>query len=112
MLTSEAIIAEVIEVLQRPFFRDKRHVTQSDIARIEHALKMDAVVVSSKTSLEVVGKDPDDNRILECALEGGADYLVSGDHHLLDLKRFRGMQIVTARQFLTILKSDSDFMEE
>jgi len=111
-LTSEAIIDEVIEVLQRPFFRDKRHITQSDIARIKHALKTDAVVVSPKASLEVVGKDPDDNRILECALEGGADYLVSGDHHLLDLKRFRGMQIVTARQFLAILKSDSNFMEE
>lgn len=45
--------------------------------------------------------DPDDNRILECALEGRAQFIVSGDHHLLDMKRFAGIPIVRIDQFLS-----------
>jgi predicted nucleic acid-binding protein len=48
-------------------------------------------------------KDPADDRILECAVEGEVDYLVSGNKHLLDVKEFRGIKIVTARQILEIL---------
>ena len=107
LLVSDAIIEEVADVLARPFFRDKRHISKSDIARVRHALKMDAIVVPSNTHLEVVGDDPDDDRIVECALDGGADYIVSGDHHLLGLKRFRGIQIVTAREFLAVLQSET-----
>jgi putative PIN family toxin of toxin-antitoxin system len=44
--------------------------------------------------------DPDDNRVLECALEAGAGYLVTGDQHLLVLHPYRGIAIVTPRQFL------------
>ena len=104
LLVCEAIADEVTGVLQRPYFRDKRQITRSDIARIKNSLETDAVVVSPEVTLEVVRDDPDDNRILECALEGGAEYVVSGDHHLLELKRFRGTQIVTAREFLSILE--------
>ena len=112
LLVSDAIIEEVVDVLARPFFRDKRQISRSDIARVKHALKMDATVVSPNTRLEVVGDDPDDNRIVECALDGGADYIVSGDHHLLELKRFRDIQIVTAREFLTILESETQEQQE
>ena len=112
LLVSDAIIEEVVDVLARPFFRDKRQISRSDIARVKHALKMDAIVVSPNTRLEVVGDDPDDNRIVECALDGGADYIVSGDHHLLELKRFRDIQIVTAREFLTILESETQEQQE
>ena len=104
LLVCEAIVDEVTGVLQRPYFRDKRKITRSDIARIRNSLETDAVVVSPEATLEVVGDDPADNRILECALEGGADYVVNRDHHLLELKTFRCTQIVTAREFLSILK--------
>ena len=104
LLTSEAIIEEVVHVLGRPFFREKRGISQRDIDRVRRALETDAVMVSSETHLEVIEEDPDDNRILECALEGGADYLVSGDHHLLELRRYRVIQIVTPREFLALLK--------
>jgi predicted nucleic acid-binding protein len=54
--------------------------------------------------LNVIVKDPADDRILECAVEGEVDYLVSGNKHLLDLKEFRRIKIVTARQILEILR--------
>jgi len=107
LLISDAIIDEVSDVLTRPFFRDQRHITKSDIDRIKHALKTDATIVSPNSRLKVVGNDPDDNRIIECALDGGADYIISGDHHLLELKRFAGIQIVTAKEFLTIFKTEN-----
>ena len=44
--------------------------------------------------------DPDDNRILECALEAQAQAIVTGDNHLLHLKRFQDIPIITPRQFL------------
>ena len=44
--------------------------------------------------------DPDDNKFLGCALEIKADYIVSGDNHLLSLKHFHGIQIVDAASFI------------
>lgn len=44
--------------------------------------------------------DPDDNRILECAVAGQADYIVSGDHHLLDMQEFAGISILRINEFM------------
>ena len=60
-------------------------------------------VVKIPKTLKVVPRDPDDNAVLECALEGNAKFVVSGDTDLLELKKFRGIEIVRASEFLTIL---------
>jgi uncharacterized protein len=57
-------------------------------------------VVSIPNTLNAVPRDPEDNAVLECALEGKAEYVVSGDLDLLELKNFRGIKIVRAREFL------------
>jgi predicted nucleic acid-binding protein len=49
-------------------------------------------------------KDEADNRILECAVAGNADFIVSGDRHLLSLKEFRDIPIVRAAEFLSRLE--------
>lgn len=105
LLTCPAIVQEVTEVLCRPFFRDRRHITQEHVASAKRVLEMDATMVFPEVHLDVVEDDPDDDRVLECALEGGADYVVSGDHHLLDLGRFRHIPILTPLQFLKILEA-------
>ncbi len=53
--------------------------------------------------LDAVPRDPEDNMVLECAIEGRAQYIVSGDKDLLVLKEFRGVQIVRASEFLKVL---------
>ena len=53
--------------------------------------------------LAAVCRDPDDNMVLECALEGHAQYIVSGDKDLLELKEFRGIRLVRAAEFLILL---------
>jgi predicted nucleic acid-binding protein len=49
-------------------------------------------------------RDPDDDAILACALEAGADYLVTGDVDLMELKIFKGIRIVTFREFELLFK--------
>jgi len=53
--------------------------------------------------LNAVPREPEDNMVLECAIEGQAQYVVSGDNDLLVLKEFRGIQIVRANEFLKLL---------
>ena len=60
-------------------------------------------VVQIPKVLNAVPRDPEDNMVLECALEGRARYVVSGDNDLLVLKEFRGIQIVRASDFLKVL---------
>jgi predicted nucleic acid-binding protein len=53
--------------------------------------------------LRAVRDDPNDDRILECALAAGADAVVSGDRHLLTLNRYEGIVIVSPREFLRLI---------
>jgi putative PIN family toxin of toxin-antitoxin system len=62
------------------------------------------VNVSLQEILEVMKNDPDDNRILECALEASATIIVSGDRHLLNLKEYRGIEILPPAGFLAMLE--------
>jgi putative PIN family toxin of toxin-antitoxin system len=57
--------------------------------------------------LEAVPRDPEDNMVLECAIEGQAQYIVSGDKDLLVLKEFRRIRIVRASEFLEILAQET-----
>jgi putative PIN family toxin of toxin-antitoxin system len=60
-------------------------------------------VIQIPKAVTAVCRDPDDNMVLECALEGHAQYIVSGDKDLLELKEFRGIRIVRAVEFLNLL---------
>jgi putative PIN family toxin of toxin-antitoxin system len=62
-----------------------------------------AEVVSPRERVNVVVDDPDDNMILECAASGKADLVVSNDHHLLDLKVYKGIPIIAGPDFRRIL---------
>ena len=58
------------------------------------------VLVHPREPVSVVREDEADNRILECARAAGAGAIVTGDHHLLELRRFGGVRITTPREFL------------
>jgi predicted nucleic acid-binding protein len=61
-------------------------------------------VTSVSGNLKVILKDPDDNIVLLTAVNGKADYIISGDKHLLTLRKFEGIEIVTISQMLEILR--------
>lgn len=58
--------------------------------------------VSPKEKFAVIKDDPKDNKFLECAVAGKADFLVTGDKHLLALKEFQGIKIITIEQWLKV----------
>lgn len=63
---------------------------------------MFAQYVVDPDAVDVITADPDDNRILEAA--AGSDYIVSGDHHLLDLGRFRNIPVVRVAEFIEMFE--------
>jgi putative PIN family toxin of toxin-antitoxin system len=87
--------------------RVKFGVSAGDAAAIRTKLENAAEVVDPNLMLDVVKDDPDDNRVLECAVADRADTIVSGDRHLLQLKAHAGIPILTARQFLEALAPSS-----
>lgn len=57
-------------------------------------------LVEPKIKINIIKDDPDDNKILECAVEGKVNYIVSGDKHLLRVRAYQGIKIITPREFM------------
>jgi hypothetical protein len=104
LVTSPAIMAEIKAVLELPRVRKKYPLTDHDIGQLLDLIEKDAILVpgGSKVS-NVIPQDPSDHIFLSCALEAGADCIVSGDRHLLGLKVFEGIPILKVVQFLELL---------
>ena len=99
-LTCEAILAEFSEKLQikRSFDAAKATETADEIRAFSK-------VIAIPGTLKVVADDPDDDAVLECAVVGQANYLVSGDRHLLALGSYQNIQIVKATDFLAFIQN-------
>ncbi len=95
VFTSLPLLQELAHVLRRDF-NEPEPIIQRQLALILSY----AVVVVPRVRIEVVKEDPEDNKVLECALSVKTDYVVSGDKHLLNLKGFKGVKIVSAKDFL------------
>ena len=107
LLSSSEIVAEVRAVVQYPHIRDKYQLSDDEIEQTITLLVHDALLVAGDADVAgSVPDDPKDEMFLACALDGQADVIVSGDHHLLDLESYRGIPIMTARQFLEQLRRD------
>jgi len=107
LLSSADIVAEVRAVMQYPRIRHKYNISDDEIEQMITLLEHDALLVAGDSN--VVGSvldDPQDEMFLACALDGLADVIVSGDHHLLDLGVFRDIPIITARQLLDQLMQE------
>jgi putative PIN family toxin of toxin-antitoxin system len=92
---SPPILEEIEGVLLRKF-----RWTAPRVREATRAIRSFAVVVTPAEPVNVVREDEPDNRVLECALAARADVIVTGDQHLLKVKRFRGILIASPREFL------------
>ena len=102
MLTSALLIAEVMRVLRYPRIQATYHLSEEDVLLTRDALLNDAEMLEGICQV-TRSRDPEDDALLACALEGRADYVVSGGPHLLEIKYYHGTQIVTPRQFIDLL---------
>ncbi len=101
LIISPTLIAEIKATLAYPRIRRKYAITDEDIDQLITLLEHDALLVPGDVE-SVAGSipdDPADEAVLACALDGQADLIVSGDHHLLDLGDWRGIPILTSREF-------------
>jgi putative PIN family toxin of toxin-antitoxin system len=100
VVSSRDMLAELADVLTRPKFAE---IENSQINSLLTILARKSVLVDIKHPLKVVAEDPEDDVVLATAHEGKARYVVSGDRHLLRLKEFRGIEIVSVKQMLELL---------
>ncbi len=102
LVVSEDIVSEYLEVLQRPKLRLKSRA----IATIVNRVYRKAEFVAPEEKILVVLVDTTDNKFIEAAITGKTDYIISGDKHLLDLKEYKSIPIITAREFIDILETE------
>lgn len=97
LLASEETLAE----LERVMTYDRLPFTAGDRTQYLAILRREADVVQPEAVVDVV-RDSDDDKFLEVAIAGDADYVVSGDRDLLDLESFREIDIVTPDEFIKL----------
>lgn len=105
LVLSEPILAEFQKVLEYQRIQARHHMAPEEIAEVINGFRQFAVLVDVKERLVVIEEDPEDDKFLECAVAGSAEVIVSGDAHLLDLKEYRGIQILSPAAFLILLRS-------
>ena len=99
-LTCESILAELAEKLQL-----KRGLDAEKTAEATNEIRAFSKVITISGTLRAVAADPDDDAVLECAVVGQAEYLVSGDRHLLALGNYQAIRIMKATEFLMLLQN-------
>lgn len=95
LVISKAIITEIRGVL-----RVKFDFEIGKLELFEELILAISELVEPKIKISIIKDDPDDNKILECAVEGKVNYIVSGDKHLLNVNSYQRIKIITPREFM------------
>ena len=99
LVISPDMLIEFEDVVSRPKFK----YSEKNIRRILTVIFKVSKVVEPDFSVDIVKEDPSDNRVIEAAISGKVQYIVTGDSHLLSLKNVENIKIVSAKEFLKIL---------
>ena len=97
---SPAILREYEGVLSRSTFG----ILPEAVELLVRDMESHALVVYPTKKHQIVADDPDDNAVIDCAVEAKADVIVSGDSHLTELTQIEGIPVVTPAEFLEMLK--------
>ena len=106
VLLSQPIIDEILRVTGYERLQKKYQKLRENRLEFVELISEQGIWIEPKEQLAVVVDDESDNRYLECAVAGGATYVVTGDNHLLQLENFQGINIVTPATFVALLKMD------
>ena len=98
LFISEPIRQELLRILQTKFSWSNDQVNEI-LLQLESCTEL----VRPIEMLDVIKEDPDDNRVLECAVAAGARFIVSGDNDLLRLGQFRNIRIVKVADFMKLI---------
>lgn len=99
-VTSEKILSELYRILHKPTIQEHFKPSEGNIIEYLDTIGEKATITPGLYQTDRLQKDPTDNIFLACALEAKADYIVSGDKHLRNLKQFHGIRIIDVKEFV------------
>jgi hypothetical protein len=104
IIISEDILSEIITVLNKESKFQKYILNlKLSIEDLLRTILSISTLIETKTKLDIIKADPKDNIILEAAIEGKVEYLISYDNHLLNMIEFRNIKIVSPGEFLKLV---------
>ncbi len=106
LFTSPSIIEELERVLSYPRLMKRHGLEKEELKEFTFDLLSIMSLVEEEETIEVIMEDPSDNKYLSCAFNTKADFIVSGDVHLLNLKEYGGIPIITPAQLLEIMEKE------
>lgn len=98
------ISKDILDELKDVISRDNFGYTDVEVNTFIEAIISFSDIVNPEIEIDAIKADPDDNKILECAVTSGASYIVSGDRHLLELTEYGKIKIITPKTALDLLK--------
>jgi putative PIN family toxin of toxin-antitoxin system len=101
LIVTDAIAREYLEVINRPKFK----IPQAEIIAVSDYLLQLGEFVTPAEEIHIIVADSTDDKFLEAAVAGQVNFIVSGDNHLLELKSFREIPIITAKEFISWLET-------
>jgi len=108
LLTSPALLAELRRVLHYPRIAERLGWSDEEHAQFVRSFETLALVTPGKLRLPGVTRDSQDDPVVACAVKGEAGFIVSGDRDLLVLGVYRGVRMVTPREFLSLLETQTN----
>lgn len=96
------ITPDIFEEVRRVISYPKLKFSESLQIKILEFVLFYSEFIESRKRITFIDEDPDDNKLLECAIEAKAEYIISGDPHLLRLNKFKDIKIIGADEFLNI----------
>ena len=97
---SKNIIAEYDKIINSEEIIEKIESKSLILSKTVQKIILNSHIVEPKTKLDIIKEDTSDNIILECAKEGESDFIITNDNHLLKLKEFEGIEIITPKELL------------
>jgi len=103
----DLVLSQILNEMGRALFYEKfrkaRWMAEEEIVSLLQSLAQESLLVAGRVRVKV-SRDPEDNKFLEAAIEARAQYVVTGDKDLLDLKTYRQVRIVRPAAFLKIVR--------
>jgi uncharacterized protein len=106
LLVSQPLIDEILKVTGYERIQKKYAKVRENRLEFVALVEENGIWAEPSETIDIVSADESDNRYIECGVAGNAQYIVSGDQHLLDIGDYQGTIIVTAALFITLLDSD------
>ncbi|HLC54502.1 MAG TPA: putative toxin-antitoxin system toxin component, PIN family [Candidatus Nanoarchaeia archaeon] len=94
---------EIVEELVKTLRNFKISIPQSMIEEWKNLILNNSILIQPSTKIDVIKEDPEDNKFLEAAVDGKADFIISQDKHLLNLKEYQGIKILKPEEALNLI---------